>query len=150
YIRAGYNINSNSDTSPPSVPAGLTASAVSSTQVNLAWAPSTDNVGVAGYNVFRNGTKISSTPSTSYQDMQFPGTASYTVSAYDAAGNTSAQSAAVYSQSTPAPAPNPAVPPAVAIDSPKNGATYKNGSVNITASASSNSGIKSITIRGDS
>jgi hypothetical protein len=35
---------STSDTSPPSVPTGLSATAVSTTQINLAWTPSTDNI----------------------------------------------------------------------------------------------------------
>src|SRR5205814_1810785 len=43
------------DTTPPSVPTGLRASAVSSSQINLSWAASSDNVGVSGYRVFRDG-----------------------------------------------------------------------------------------------
>src|ERR1700733_11231156 len=46
------------DTTPPSVPTGLSATAVSSTQINLSWTASTDNVGVTGYDVFRNGTQV--------------------------------------------------------------------------------------------
>src|SRR6185369_14211136 len=37
------------DTTPPSAPSNLTATAVSVSQINLAWAASTDNVGVTGY-----------------------------------------------------------------------------------------------------
>jgi hypothetical protein len=83
------------DTTPPSVPTGLSATAISSSQINLSWTASTDNVGVTGYNVFRGGTKIGTAPSTSYQDAGLSASTSYTynVSAYDAAGNTSAQSA---------------------------------------------------------
>src|SRR5436190_1270616 len=44
------------DTTPPTVPTGLTASAVSSSQINLSWTASSDNVGVSGYRVYRNGT----------------------------------------------------------------------------------------------
>ena len=55
------------DTSPPTVPTGLTATAVSSSQINLSWTTSTDNVGVAGYKVFRGGTQIATvTTGTSY------------------------------------------------------------------------------------
>ncbi len=39
----------SADTTPPSAPASLTATAASSTQINLAWSASTDNVGVTGY-----------------------------------------------------------------------------------------------------
>jgi hypothetical protein len=77
---------------PPGVPTGLTASAVSSSQINLSWNASTGSV--AGYNVYRSGTKISTSTTTSYQDTGLsPSTTyTYTVSAFDAAGNTSAQS----------------------------------------------------------
>jgi chitodextrinase len=83
------------DTQAPSVPAGLTATAVSSSQINLSWTASTDNVGVTGYKVFRNGTQISTSTATSFQDMGLAAstTFNYTVSAFDAAGNNSLQSA---------------------------------------------------------
>jgi chitodextrinase len=58
------------DATPPTTPAGLTATAVSGTEVDLAWTASTDNIGVAGYNVYRDGTKINTAPvgSISYSD----------------------------------------------------------------------------------
>ena len=86
--------NGTPDTTPPSVPGGLTATAVSSSQISLSWTASTDNVGVTGYNVFRGGTKIGTSPSASYLDGGLTASTSYTyaVSAFDAAGNTSAQS----------------------------------------------------------
>jgi chitodextrinase len=84
------------DTTAPSVPKGLIASAVSSSQVNLSWSASTDNVAVAGYNVYRNGNKIGTTTTTSFGDATLNANTaySYTVSAYDGAGNTSSQTAA--------------------------------------------------------
>src|SRR5207248_7173559 len=54
------------DTTPPSVPTGLRATAVSSSQINLSWAASSDNVGVSGYRVFRDGTQIATTSATSF------------------------------------------------------------------------------------
>src|SRR5204862_261215 len=54
------------DTTPPSVPTGLRATAVSSSQINLSWAASSDNVGVSGYRVFRNGAQIATTSATSF------------------------------------------------------------------------------------
>ena len=83
-----------SDTTPPSVPTNLSASVVSSSQINLSWTASTDNVGVAGYQVFRNGSQIAATSATSYADFGLsPSTTySYTVAAYDAAGNVSGHS----------------------------------------------------------
>ena len=84
------------DTTAPSVPTNLTATAASSTQINLSWTASTDNVGVTGYKIFRNGTQIATSVVTSYQNTGLtPSTTySYTVSAYDAANNNSALSTA--------------------------------------------------------
>jgi hypothetical protein len=77
---------------PPGVPTGLTASAVSSSQINLSWNTSTGNV--AGYYIYRGGTEIGTSASTSYQDTGLSPSTSYTynVSAFDAGGNASAQS----------------------------------------------------------
>ena len=89
------------DGTPPSQPGNLTATAPSSSQVNLSWSASTDNVGVIGYNVYRNGVQLptatvpDATPPTTYtDDTASPGTAyTYQVSAVDAAGNESAKAA---------------------------------------------------------
>jgi len=91
---------SASDTTAPTTPTSLTASAVSSSQINLSWNASTDNVGVAGYKIYQNGgtTPIATvTSGTVYQNTGLTAstTYSYTVVAYDAAGNTSPVSAAV-------------------------------------------------------
>ena len=87
------------DTTPPSVPAFLVATPVSTTEVDLRWQASTDNEGVAGYYVYRNGGQVASTASSTvnYNDSGLSNdtTYSYTVAAYDAAGNVSGQSAVV-------------------------------------------------------
>jgi len=82
------------DTQPPSVPQNLTAVAASTSQINLSWSASTDNVGVAGYKVYRNGTYLTSVGQTNYSDtgLSMGVTYTYAVSAYDAAGNESSQS----------------------------------------------------------
>lgn len=82
------------DTDPPSVPTGLSGTPVSSSQISLAWTRSTDNVAVAGYKIFRNSDQITSVSTASYHNFGLtPATQySYTVSAYDAVGNESAQS----------------------------------------------------------
>src|SRR6266480_3426955 len=100
------------DTTPPSVPTGLTASAVSSSQINLSWTASSDNVGVSGYRVYRNGTQIATTSATSFANTGLAAstTYSYTVAAYDVAGNLSAQSS---SASATTPAPPDTTPPSV-------------------------------------
>jgi chitodextrinase len=84
------------DTIPPSVPTGLSGSAASATQVNLSWSASSDTggSGLAGYKIYRAGAQIGTSASTSYSDTTVSGstTYTYTVAAYDNAGNTSAQS----------------------------------------------------------
>lgn len=92
------------DTTPPTVPQGLSAVVASCTQVNLTWNGSTDKVGVRGYNIYRTGSNVgNSTETRSYQDTSVSGSTTYTykVAAYDAVGNTSAQSVGV-TVSTPA------------------------------------------------
>ena len=95
--------NSIPDTTPPTVPTGLTATPASSLQINLTWNVSTDNVGVTGYSVFRGGTKIGTSATTSYFDSGRTASTSYTynVSAFDAAGNTSAQSSSASATTFP-------------------------------------------------
>jgi len=82
------------DTTPPSIPTGLTATAISSSQIDLSWNASTDNVGVAGYKIYRGGTYLKSVTTTSTSDTGLTASTQYcyTVSAYDAARNESGQS----------------------------------------------------------
>ncbi len=82
------------DTTPPTVPTNLSATAVSSSGINLNWTASTDNVGVTGYKIFRGGTQIGTSATNSYSDTGLTASTqyTYTVSAYDAAGNNSSQS----------------------------------------------------------
>lgn len=84
------------DTTAPTVPTGLTATP-GNAQVSLSWSASTDAVGVTGYKVYRGGTLIASPTATSYVDTGVTNgtTYSYAVSARDAAGNESTQTAAV-------------------------------------------------------
>jgi hypothetical protein len=93
--------SSGGDTTPPTAPANLTATAVSSSQINLSWTASTDNVGVTGYSVqqcsgsgcsnFVQVVSVSGT-TTTYSDAGLAGSTSYSyrVQATDAAGNLSA------------------------------------------------------------
>ncbi|MFH1231641.1 MAG: fibronectin type III domain-containing protein, partial [Planctomycetota bacterium] len=91
---SGNNSGNSGSSDDPSVPTGLNASAVSSSQINLTWNASTDNVGVTGYKVYRNGSYVGPSSTTSYNDTGLAPsiTYTYTVAAYDAAGNNSAQS----------------------------------------------------------
>ncbi len=84
------------DTTAPTPPTNLTATAPNSSSVKLAWSASTDNVGITGYAIIRGGQTIATSPSTSFTDTTaVPGTYSYAVVASDAAGNLSAQSSTV-------------------------------------------------------
>jgi chitodextrinase len=94
------------DTTAPSAPTGLLASAVSSSQINLSWTASTDNVGVTGYRVYRAGALLATVGAvTGYQNTGLTAstTYSYTVQAFDAAGNTSVQSASAIATTQTAP-----------------------------------------------
>ena len=101
------------------MPQNLVATAVSSSQINLTWSPSTDNVGVIGYEVFRDGTNITTVGSTSYSNTGLnPNTVySYAVRARDAAGNVSAHSISQAAATFPFTPPD-TTPPTVAITAP--------------------------------
>jgi len=73
---ADYNTILPIDTTPPSVPS-LTATAVSSSQINLSWTASTDNGGVTGYKIYRNGTYLTITTSTSYNNTGLTASTAY-------------------------------------------------------------------------
>src|SRR6266478_7618890 len=86
------------DTMPPSAPANLAVTSASSTQVNLSWTASTDNVGVTGYMVERctgagcsNFAQFSAPTATTFNDTGLAASTSYSyrVRATDAAGNLS-------------------------------------------------------------
>lgn len=87
------NANSTPDTQPPSVPANVSAQALTHEQVKLTWAASTDNVGIEGYRIFRDDAPIADVPATqtSYADRTVaPGTRYYYhVVAIDTIGNES-------------------------------------------------------------
>jgi len=82
------------DTAAPSIPADLTATAVSASQINLVWTASTDNVRLSGYKIYRGGALIAATDINSYSDIGLTASTSYTynVAAYDTSWNFSAQS----------------------------------------------------------
>jgi chitodextrinase len=84
------------DTTPPSAPGPLTASGVSSSEIDLSWGSATDDVGVTGYQIFRcqgsgcaNFAQVAQTAGTSYQDTGLGAATTYVyeVRATDAAGN---------------------------------------------------------------
>jgi len=107
------------ETVPPTAPGSLTASVTSSTQINLSWIASTDNVAVTGYLVERcqgagcsTFTQVGTSTTTTYNNTGLSPVTSYSfrVRATDAAGNLSPYSATI-SATTPA-APDVAAPTA--------------------------------------
>jgi len=84
------------DTTPPTAPSGLNVTDSTTSSISLSWQAATDNIGVTGYQVLRNGTQIASSAATSYtdsdnnlaQDVSYY----YEVKAVDAANNVSATS----------------------------------------------------------
>ena len=79
------------DTLAPSIPAGLSGSSLGGTGIALAWKASTDNVGVNGYEVFVDGVYYETVAETNTVVRGlFPNTTYFlSVTAFDAAGNTS-------------------------------------------------------------
>ena len=94
------------DNQPPSIPALTSAVAKSATEVDLSWTASTDNVGVAGYQILRNGSVLASAVGLAYADTSVSPNTPYTygIKAFDAAGNYSALSNTIL-VTTPAPPP---------------------------------------------
>jgi chitodextrinase len=81
------------DTEAPTAPSDLHATWVAATQVDLAWGPSTDNIGVSSYEIYRDGSPLATVEGTqtTYPDASAaPDTSyAYKVFAKDAAGNVS-------------------------------------------------------------
>lgn len=101
------------DTIAPTAPT-LSASGTTQTTTNLSWTGATDNIGVTGYDIFRNGILIGSTTTAttfSVTGLTASTTYSFTVKAKDAAGNLSLDSNAV-SVTTLAPIPDTTAPTA--------------------------------------
>jgi chitodextrinase len=82
------------DGTPPTAPTGLTATPLGGTRVDLSWTASTDNVSVDHYSIFRGGSLLGTSATTSFSDTSVipGGTYSYSVVAYDSAGNPSLSS----------------------------------------------------------
>src|SRR3712207_2460737 len=79
------------DTSPPTTPTNLRVTAVSQTTITIAWSASTDNVGVTGYGVYRDGSLRGTVTTLAAKVLYLSCGRSYTlaVDAKDAAGNRS-------------------------------------------------------------
>jgi len=128
-----------SDTTPPSIPSIDSVVANSATDVTIIWSEATDDVGVTGYTLYRDGTPVVTTPNTSHADQNLTPetTYVYTVKAHDAADNSSALSAGAPITTL---APTDTTSPTVSITSPSENDTVS-GMVTISGTATDNIGV---------
>ena len=143
------------DTQPPSTPVSLAAQPSFGTAA-LSWTASTDDTGVARYNVHRSTTsgftpsaanKIGQATTTSYVNTGLAaGTYYYVVTAQDVAGNVSGPS-----NEAVALVPGDTTAPSVTMTAPAGGATVS-GTIAVSATASDDVGVASVqfTVDGDS
>jgi hypothetical protein len=96
------------DTTDPSAPAFLVANAIGSDAVKLDWGAATDNIGVTGYRIHRDGAEIATTAGLTYTDTPLAQstTFSYEVTAFDAKDNEGPPAGPV-NATTPAPDTTP-------------------------------------------
>jgi chitodextrinase len=157
---ANSTATSAADATAPSAPTSLMATAASSTQINLSWTASTDDVGVTGYKVERcsgpacsNFSQIAPSTTTTFSNTGLtPSTSySYRVRATDAAGNLSGYSNTVAAATQAASAINVSISPkraAVTTSQPQQfnavvtgtGTTTVNWSVDGTGGGTASSG----------
>lgn len=138
------------DVTAPTSPTNASAAVASATQVNLSWTASTDSgsSGLAGYNIYRNGTKINASlvTGTSYGDstVSVNTTYTYTIEAMDGAGNTSSKASTTpVSVTTPSGTVTDTTPPSVptSVSASTSPATITTGtSITVTWTASTDSG----------
>ena len=83
------------DITPPTTPGGACLATRTGSSVTISWQPSTDDVEVAGYTIYRNGEELASgIGKSTYQDKDLEKNTAYRycVAAYDGAGNSSGKS----------------------------------------------------------
>ncbi|MBW7477618.1 alpha-amylase, partial [Paenibacillus oenotherae] len=93
-IAKSVTVGGSGTDQPPTTPTNLQATVVGTTSVNLTWTASTDDKGVAKYEVYRDGALIGQPTGTSYSDTTVANnnTYSYTVKAVDTIGQKSVSS----------------------------------------------------------
>ncbi|MEV4725954.1 cellulose binding domain-containing protein [Micromonospora humida] len=154
------------DTTPPSAPQNLTLGDVTDSTATLSWSPSTDDVGVSGYNVYRFDGWYSSflvaTVSTTTYTIALPPPPppstplryQFYVRARDAAGNVSIASNTVFAPTTPTPPTTPMPPPPTCRVTYQNQSEWQGGFVTVvtvqnTATAPVDGWTLTFSFRGD-
>ena len=114
---ATVNVSWGADSTPPSTPTNLAVASTGTNTARLTWTASTDNVGVAGYWVTRNGGPATTVTTTQFNDTGLtPGSAyTYTVQAFDGNGNPSGVASKAWTQ----PIPDTTSPTAVTLSGSK-------------------------------
>jgi glucose/arabinose dehydrogenase/PKD repeat protein len=144
-IQGDMNTPVVQDTSPPSTPAGLGTTGRTQNSISVSWSASTDNVGVAGYGLYKSGALTGTSPTTSatLTGLACGTTYSIAVDAFDQAGNRSQQtsiSAATTACDT--------TPPSVQLTAPAANSTVS-GTVAVTANASDDSAVAGVQFKLD-
>ena len=131
------------DTQPPSTPTGLSQTGATETSATVGWTASTDNVGVAGYGLHRNGSPAGSTGSTTttFTGLTCGASLPVAVDAYDAAGNRSGRATLTVTA-----AACDTSPPSVQITAPSGTVS---GTVTVAATASDDRGVAGVRFRLD-
>jgi chitodextrinase len=95
------------DVTPPSIPGNGGATPVSTSRMFLSWSASTDDVGVTGYEVLRDGKLVTRVSGTRAREtgLQTATEYCYTVVAFDGAGNRSAPTPPLCGRTTDGTAP---------------------------------------------
>ena len=132
------------DTEPPTKVTGLTVTDAKDGKLNLKWNTATDNIAIDHYNIYRDGTLLTTTTTTNYQDTGLTNgqTYCYQISATDTSGNEgekSDQKCATPTKTTPSPGPSPGpsstnTPPTADIGGPYQG--VPNEEITLDASSS--------------
>jgi chitodextrinase len=133
------------DSSPPTNPAGLAQMGATENSVSVVWNPSSDDTGVAGYGLYRNGASAgsSSVASATLSGLVCGTTYTIGVDAFDGAGNRSGITTTSAQTS-----PCDTIPPSVSITSPTAGASVS-GTTQVSADASDNTGLVGVQFRVD-
>ena len=92
-----FTATSAPDTQAPTTPTNVVTSNITENSIDISWSASTDNIGVSGYDVFRNGSLLTTVSGTTYQATGLNANTNYSfyIVAKDAAGNSSSASATV-------------------------------------------------------
>ncbi len=144
-IQTDMNTPVSQDTSAPTIPTGLNVTGQTESSVSLSWTASNDNVAVAGYGIYRNGVLVSSSPTTTatVSNLSCNTTSTFTVDAFDGAGNRSVQSTSVPGTTGAC----DTSPPSVQITAPTGGTVA--GAVTVSANASDNKGVVGVQFKLD-